>query len=271
MQIAVWSNCIQGAGATTVTTLLATLTAAHHNYKTLLSHTMTGDLSMENYILDEEEINRIKEVGESGVDGLFRLLKNGKLDPEKIKDYSYSLLSHSNLDFLSSQRVYQDEQGFRHNYLYLLYMARQFYDVVFVDLNVPMESELFSKVLADSDVLLVVGKQNAYQLGELMNKVTHYKDMLRKSNTKILFTINAFDQESTMTVKKLVQPLNIKTPSKITYCVEVIDSCNRHDLVDFVLRHIHSKKKDKVSRFIQDTNQIVEEMMELFQEVANAG
>ncbi len=269
MQIAVWSSTLEGEGTTTLTSILATLIAANHNHKTLLTHTLSSDLSMENYILKPGERDRYGQIGEANIDGLFRLINNGKLEANMVKDYCYSLLAHSNLDFLSADKTYELTDSFINNYMYLLHKANQFYDVVLTDLNVSIDSAIFSKILQETNVLIIVGSANSFRLDELMNKINENKELLKAHDLNIIFTLNKYNVNSNMSVKTLIKPYHIKVPIGIPYSVEIIDNCNRNELIDFVLRQIHSKRNGDFNDYLKKVNQLVKQVISLYQEVPN--
>lgn len=271
MQIVVWSNGMEGVGSTTLSSVLATLIAGKYNYKTLITHTMVKDFSMESYLLKPSE----RELGsanfESNVDGLFRLIKNGKLSRDMIRDYCFSLLSHSNLDFLNTSKLYEVTDNFIQNYLYLLYQANEFYDVVLVDLNVPMEHPMFKKLLKESDVFVLVGSQNTYQTEELIKLVNSEKELIKAYQLKSILVINQFNEQSNISAKKLLDPLKVRKAQVLSYQVDLIDACNKHELVDYVLRQIHSRKDSGFASYIKESTHLVDELMKAFMEVKKHG
>jgi len=271
LQIVLWSNGAEGVGGTTLSCVLATLIAGKYNYKTLLTHTMSKDLSMENYLLKPRERDLVGGTFESNVDDLFRLITNGKLTKDMIRNYCFSLLSHSNLDFLNASKIYELTNVFVQNYMYLLYQANEFYDVVVVDLNIPMDHIMFKKVLKDSDVFVVVGSQNSYQCEKLVQLVNQEKELIKSCQLKSLLVINQFNSLSTISSKKLLAPLKIRKPEVVSYQVELLDACNKHELVDFVLRQLHNKRDTGFSHYIKEVTHLVDEVIKPFMEVKNHG
>ncbi len=269
MQIAVWSNEGKGAGSTTLAAVMATLIAAKYNYKTLVTHTMTGDLSMEEYLLKPLEQEPFRSVGESNVDGLFRLINNGKLAASTVRDYCYSLLAHSNLDFLGTHRLYQATDRHMNNYMYLMYTAKKFYDVTVVDLDVDKEHPLFDRVLRETDILVAVGSQNAYRMQELVGDLKSATEKLKDKKTKVQLVLNRYDRSSGISLKKLTDSLDINHTMTIPYKTEIIDCCNRHELVDYVLRQSHGTKKTGFGGYMKDAAKLVDNVMHQFMEVSD--
>lgn len=271
LQIVLWSNGADGIGTTTLSSVLATLIAGKYNYKTLITHTMTRDLSMESYLLKPHEHNISSSNFESNVDGLFRLINNGKLTRDMIRDYCFSLLPHSNLDFLNTSKVYEADQKFIQNYMYLLYQAKEFYDVIVVDLNVCIDHPMFKKVLKESDVFIVVGNQNLYHNQKLIQQINEEKEFIKSYNLKTMFVMNQFNRQSHVSSNKLLAPLNVKRGEVVSYQVDLIDVCNKNELVDFVLRQLHNKKSSEFMNYIKEVTHLVDEAMKPYLEVMKHG
>jgi len=267
MQIALWSNQNVTAGVSTLAVMLSSMIAVRGNHKTFLSHPMLKDQSLESYLLSDKERERYNDMGETGADGLFRLLKNGRLEADSIKDYSYSLLSRSNLDFLCSKRLYEEMNEHYNNYTYLLRKANDFYDVSVIDLNVELEHPLFYQTLKESDVFIIVVPQNKYLLMELLNVLTKEKDRLRQLNLHIQLVMHPYNHESAMTLKQLLKPHKIKSPMTINYDTSIIDACNRSQLFDYCLREAGFKGHRRKKCFSQ-MDDLVDLVMQWCQEVS---
>lgn len=263
MQIALWSNELRGSGCSTLAGILATTIAANHNYKTFVTHCLTDDLSLEEYLLKSSERQMSNNLGESNVDGLFRLIKNGKLTKDTVKDYCYSLLAHSNLDFLNTRTGYEMDNAFILNYTYLLFMARQFYDVSLIDMEISIENPLFFKVMQETDVLVVVCSQNKYRLRQMHKSLEAHRERIEAAGTKIILVLNQVDGESQVG-NKLIPGLKIDCI--IPYMTEIMDSCNRGELVDFLLRRCYSKRNNSMSQCMDKIQKLIAEILKQYEE-----
>lgn len=267
MKIVLWSNQRGTSGSSTLSAALATMIAVRGNHKTFLSHPMMKDQSLESYLLSEKERTRYSDISETGADGLFRLLQNGRLESEVIKDYSYSLLSRSNLDFLCSKKVYCDEVEHHNNYLYLLHKASEFYDVLVTDLNVPARHPMFYPSLKGADVLLIVAPPSQYALGELMAILSKEKDKLRQMNLHIQLVMHPVDARCSVAVKQIIKPHRIKLPMTISYDSGIKDACNRSNLLDYCLKEsTYDGHRKKV--YFKDLEKLAEKVMQWSKEVA---
>ena len=74
-----------------------------------------------------------------------------------------------------------------------------------------------------------------------------------------------------MSAKKLVAPLKVKKPQVISYQVDILDACNKNELVDFVLRQLHNKRETEFSKYIKEMLHLVDEVMKPFMEVKKHG
>lgn len=263
MQIALWSNEKDGAGTTTLTGVLATSFAASHNYRTWITHCLTKDLSMEHYLMKTEERKSFEKAGEAGIEGLFRLLKNGKLSKERVKDYCYSLLSHSNLDFLHTLHGYVLTQELELNFIYLTYLARQFYDIVVIDLEISAAHNLFKKAMKETDILLVVCPNNEYKAKQLIQQTESIRKELESSGTKIFYCVN-----QTIGSKELYKKWfrGIQVPYLIPFEPALIDQCNRGVLVDYILRRCYNVRNGSNKEYMDAVLQLTRDILKAYEE-----
>jgi hypothetical protein len=61
--------------------------------------------------------------------------------------------------------------------------------------------------------------------------------------------------------------IKIRKPEVVSYQVELLDACNKHELVDFVLRQLHNKRGTGFSNYIKEVTHLVDEVMKPFMEV----
>lgn len=280
MQIAIWSKKAN-SGVTVTAISLATYIAAQYGYKTLLSHSFCQDLAMEYYVQKQEPTSI--QIGESSLDSLLRLSKNGRLTTETVKDYCLSLLSHSNLDFMNSQRIYAADESFLNSYQFLLHLAGQYYDVSVIDLSRCIGQTMFDQVLTESEVSIEVVNQNQYQISQAVKQKTVQwqeagqlpkpkQESVEKTaipvmdRQKQILLVNRYDSKSTISKKQLLDKSGLQAqmqrPGKdgriltAAYATELIDQSNRRQLVDYLLRQIHNLKKTDFSYYLKDIKKL---------------
>ncbi len=253
MQIAIWSDPNITVGTSTITAALSTVIAARYGYKTLMCTTMTNDLSMLSYcsgVYGQEIEGEEGIVGESDMDRLLRLIQHGKLAPSDIPNYCYSLLSHSNLDMLGSYRRYDADQSYQVTFRYLLYQARQCYELIMMDLDRQLSCELTKGILEESDGLIVVLPPNEVRQKQILAQLDHwYQNKAMKND--ISFIVNSVPPDMSIRKKDLAKRCKKYTTHPITYVplhTPVTEQANDHHLVDYILRqsHDHRRKGENV-------------------------
>lgn len=266
MLIALWSNEKYETGVTTLACVLSTLISAKYSYRTLLTHPMTSDMSMENYVLKAIERNHPFSIGESDTDALFRLIKNGKISSDEIKDYCYSLLGQSNLDLLQTDKIYEETASHHMTYSYLLHLAKNFYDVIVVDLQVNMESPIFEMVIKECDAIISVANQNSLCIKETIDKYnTTIKPLNSKAYHKVI--VNRYDLDSSISFKRLVGT-EVKTCVTVPYKKEIMDGCNRSELVDVLLKHFYYGKKSPLYDFYKPFTKMTDKILIMQEDVS---
>lgn len=266
MQIAIWSDPNTTVGTSTMTAALATVIAARYGYKTLMCTTMTRDLSLLSYcsLLYASAMNHEEDdLGESDMDRLLRLIQHGKLTAADIPNYCYSLLSHSNLDMLGSYRTYEVHQGYEVTYRYLLHQARQFYELVMVDLDRDLSCDLARGLLEESEGLIVVLPPNEVRQKHIIRQLdAWYKDKVTKM--EISFIVNGIPQDMSIRKREIAKRCSQYTTLPVTYIpyhTPVIEQSNEHQLVDYLLRHSHDHRRKGENTFLDTLEGFVEGML----------
>lgn len=263
MQIAVWSNESR-SGTTLCSCVLATLLAARQGYKTFITHSLMNNTKMEKYLLKSSERQAILQIGDTGIEALLRTCRNGKLSPDILHNFSQSLLSHSNLDLLDSQVIYDESEEVNKSFLYYLKIAKRYYDVTVVDLNSKLSKSLMDSVLHESDVLLIVTTVDHFDLEDLRNRKREIED--KHKNLRVVVLINGYDERSSISKSKLLLGFEKKNTFLIPYQIELQDSCNRSDLLDFMLRQLYSKRRDSMSKYIRQYEEMIKEILVSYQQ-----
>ncbi len=266
MQVVIWSDPNYATGQTTLATVIATMIACKKGYKTFLTSTLLKDESLEHYSLKTFEREREHFVGETNIEGLIRGIKNGKLTKNKIKDYCFSLLAHSNLDLLQSGRILEDHETYYHQFEYLMSLVNAYYNVSVVDCDLGLEHGLIERVLHTTDVMVVVGDGNKYQFEKLKTMCETHQKMLEKIPK--IFIHNKWE-------KSVVKPFKVKVlgidPIYVPYTSALIEQSNQNNLVDYILRLNYGKKTDETKMFLKATNKVVERILTLGEEKMSHG
>lgn len=194
MQISVWSNMHGQAAVSATTAALACTIAQKTSFKTLVAHNHLEKSALENYLFrgSTRSNKAIKSLSNQGIDALLRLMRNGRLTPEMVPDYTYSILKNHGLDFLlgssKKDRMTPDDHKL---ILSIIECAKQFYDIVLIDVHSGLEQNNCMDLLKSSDIIVFCINQNSFLLNDLMEFFTEY-DFLK--NTKSAYVISRYEK-----------------------------------------------------------------------------
>lgn len=266
MQIAIWSAPNITAGTSTITATLSTVIAARYGYKTLMTGTMTSDLSLLSYcssLYGEAGIEGIEDYRESDMDRLLRLIQHGKLTATDIPNYCYSLLSNSNLDMLGTYRSYEGNQAYQVSFRYLLHQARQFYELIMIDLDKTLEDELAQGIVEESDALIVILPPNTFKQRQILEQLnTWYEKQVHKM--EISFWVNGVAPDMSIRKKELAKRCHKFSNSPIAYIpfyTPLIERANDHQMVDYILRHSHDHRKKGENIYLDAIEKVTERLL----------
>ncbi|MCI8700154.1 MAG: hypothetical protein HFJ47_02285, partial [Clostridia bacterium] len=216
--ITFWSNGKEQLGKTLSTVAIATNIAIEHNKKSLIISTSYKDRTLLNCYHDEEtdkvkrgilqNSRKMVELG-VGIQGLFTLLKSGKITPDIITDYT-KIIFKDRLEILvnvETQNQIEQESDIINNYFEIIQMANRYYDYVFVDLDNSIGEQQISQILDKSDIIVEVFSQRRTKIKEFVE--TREKMPILKDKKTILL-ISRYNKDSKYKAKNLKRYLNEK-------------------------------------------------------------
>lgn len=218
--ITFWSNGKEQVGKTLSTIAIATNIAIEHNKRSLIISTSYKDKTLLNAFYNDEHEKAKKSLLKNsknmvelgvGIQGLFILLKSGKITPEMITDYT-KIIFKDRLELLVNLAVNEDEEMENHesivqNYFEIIQIANQYYDYVFVDLDNSIGEKQIDQILKTSDIIVEVFTQRTTKIKELM-EVRENVPILKDKKTLLL--ISKYDKNSKYKAKNLKKYLNEK-------------------------------------------------------------
>lgn len=253
MRIAFWSN-VHGQTATTSNIIaIALMTALEYRLKVLMTHNHFDRSTVETSLIEKKYLkNELMELSDNGIDALARFIKSNKLDKDNIVNYTTTLLNKK-LDLLTGTTHTNKEfymSDINNVIDLILNLAKEFYDIVFIDVS-SGKNELSSKILKNSDVIVVNLCQNAAVLDEFFEK---YREHIEKC----IFLVGRYDKDSRFNKKNIMRKYNIKKNiALIPYCIEFSDACSSGTAIDFFLKNISAKKDDLNYYFIEEVRNAV--------------
>lgn len=252
MQIAFWSPNHGQTGTTTAAITYASLIALSNNFKVLLTHSQFERSTLERCLVKESHFEQDDHsyFNDQGLGALRRLVKNGRLSKGMVSDYTTSLLANMNLDLLEgiyeASNYTSDEETTLLRKIFDL--ANEDYDMVFVDVHSGLNIELTRNLIADSDVVVVCLNQNV-QLIERFLGDEAATSMLK--DKKCMVNIGLYDPASKYNVKNIERLYGLKDVICIPYHTQILDAGNMHQSLDYIMRNLEVKPKDRAYAFMK--------------------
>ena len=213
--ITFWNNSKRGnIGQTASLIATATSMAVEHNYKILILSTQLGDAEADKaYGLSENANMKFLGMKESkfnsGIEGIMKLSLSAKLTPELIGNYTKIVLKGNRLEVISGKKESEDENEQFDFYKYpeIIKIANKFYDMVFVDLDRGLESELTRKILAASNIIVWNSEQKIEEV-EKISELQKQEKILDGKN--VVYLLNKYEKNSKYNVKNMIRNSSMK-------------------------------------------------------------
>lgn len=257
--VSFWSTETSSQVSTTATTIaVAMMLATKENYKILVTQTHYSDFTLESAFQGKSSSI---DTSDTGIDALDRLLRSGKLRPESIPNYAVSKLK-GKLEVL-----YGTFKNDRDSYSRVLEtmpsiidQAKQFYDIVLVDLNKGSDTEEVNKILQQSDLIILGMNQNM----EILKKI--FKDMQTVrilQEKKVIPVLGRYDRYSNYQDKNIARKFNYKKKIyTMPYNTQFFDSCNRGTVIDFFIANSRIDVSDRNGFFMSKVDELEKAVMD---------
>ena len=224
-------NKDEECGKTLSLVAIATHIAIEQNLKILIiSTTDKEDRVGSCFFVEKEQVRKIKrgifgentkalEI-ESGIEGVVKLVRSNKLTASLITNYT-RVVFKNRLELLLGKEKIDDEENKKEEnsldplsnkpideeYINIIANASQYYDRVFVDLDMNVSEENRKRILEMSDLVITTTSQNFKSLDELREKKMQSEFL---NSTKNLFLIGRYDKYSKYNAKNVTRFLNEK-------------------------------------------------------------
>lgn len=277
-----WNDDREQTGKTLVSVAIATRMAIECNYKVLLISTSFQDPTIKNCFWGEENQRNLRLFGgkshniavENGIEGLLKLITANKLTPTSITDYT-KVIFKGRLEVLSGfnrpgnnsfEINFEDYKKIEKNYIELIRMANQYYDMVLVDLEKTMSTEVKEEILRMSNLNVMVFSQKKVS-------VDRYRE-LRDNNEEIIGiktipVVGKYTKHSKYNVKNLTRYLDEKKEiSVIPFNLLYFEAAEEAGVTDLFLRLKNIKDKTDENYIFMDEvlklmNKIIKRLQEL--------
>lgn len=277
--ITFWNNNTGKIGQTHSAMAIANYMAVEHNYKILLISTRYNDdvtnqaygLNMQAETVKSLVNNKNTMDMESGIEGLAKLALSKRLTPEMIPNYTRMIL-RNRLEIIAGPiKKENDDQDIDYERIYgscksIINIARQYYDIVFVDLNNGKEDPVTEEIIKKSNVVIANIEQKQTELDKMAEL---RKNFLPEAGTLIL--MNRYDRESKYSYKNATRFLNEKKDLlAVPYCTLYAEAVQDGRLAEFFLNPKLRKMQDTtdknaffMSELKRDCDAIIYKMQEL--------
>ena len=249
--VSFWSTQDTAQVSTTATTVAtALMLAIKEHHKMLVTQTHYSDLSLESSFFNPEKNTRV-DTSDTGIDALDRLLRSGKLRPENIPNYAIPVMK-GRLELLygtfkndldSYSRILETIPS-------IIDQAKQFYDIVLIDLNKGYTSEEVNRILQQSDLIVLGMNQNMEILKKMFKDMQTLKILQEK---KVIPVLGRYDRYSDYKERNIARKFNYKKRIyTIPYNTQYFDACNKGTASDFFISNVRADISDRNGFFIQE-------------------
>lgn len=259
--ISFWSTQDTAQVSTTAAAVaVANMLSLKERHKILITQTHYSDLSLESSFFNQEKNTRV-DTSDTGIDALDRLLRSGKLRPENIPNYAIPkikgklevLYGTFKNDLDSYSRILETIPS-------IIDQAKQFYDIVLIDLNKGSNSEEINKILQQSDLIVLGMNQNMTILKKVFKDMQTIKILQEK---KVIPVLGRYDKFSSYNERNIARKFNYKKRIyTIPYNTQFFDSCNKGTSSDFFISNIRTDITDRNGFFIQEISDLSSAIMD---------
>ena len=181
---------------------------------------------------------------EAGIDGLAKMLRSNKLNPDMITNYT-KVVFKDRLEVLLGKNKSESNQNIEEKvqsspieiadeYVEIVKIANQYYDKVFVDLDYNLNQDIREQIIDQSDLIILNSSQNYKSLKELKENKENNK-LLKSPRTLLL--IGRYDKYSKYNVKNITRYLGEKNKVlTVPYNTLYFEACNEAGVPDLFLK-----------------------------------
>ena len=271
--ITFWSNGREQTGKTLSIAAITTHMAIEHNYKILVISTAYKDSTLDRCFWEEKKVKR--NLGlfgpntnialEEGIVGLNKIMNSNKLSPENITNYT-KIIFKDRLEILPSFKGDITEyKELVKSYPDIINLANNYYDLVFVDLDMNMDNAVADIILKNSNLVIA----NLSQRLTSINSFIQIREEVPILNSKkSLILIGRYDKFSKYTVKNISRYMGEKNKvSTIPYNTLFFEACEEAKVPDLFLRLRKVDEEDRNNFFISEVKRVSENIIYRLQDL----
>jgi len=251
-QVVFWGPVHGQMGTTSNCISAACMIGLESPIRTLIGSTQVANSMIESVVLKPSEYAVREPFQRSGFDALERLARNQRLTAMNLSDYSTPLL-YQRLDILRGSQRKEGQEGAINAEVWntILGHAKQAYDLVMLDENSGIGKMNTQQMLQTSDVIVINLNQNATVLEQFSSD----EALMHLLQTKTcVYVLGQYETGSKYTARNIARKYKfVQELCTIPRCVDFMDACNDHGVLEFVLRHRNVGSRHPNYAFIQET------------------
>lgn len=259
-----WNNGKEQSGKTISMVAIATYMAIEHNFKILLISTGHKDEVLNNcFWKPKREKKNMGIFGpnanvamEDGVEGLSKMVKVNRLQPENITNYA-KIVFKDRLEILQgcSGGAAQYEEV-KSTYPEIISLANQYYDLVLVDLDKEVEKEIEDEILKQSNLVIANVSQRLKSINDFI-EVREQKPLLKTNKTIVL--VNRYDKFSKYNSKNISRYMKQKNEvCTIPYNTLLFEAAEEGKVPDLFLKIRTMGVDDRNGFFLSEVKKVSE-------------
>ena len=254
--ITFWNNGKEQTGKTLSMVAIATHMAIEHNYKILVISTGYENKTLGNCFWKEKKTSKINygifgpNAGVGLADGLARMMSTNRINESSFRNYTKPVLTER-LEVLQSTSVnhkeYEELQTIFPN---IVALAKQAYDLVFVDLDHELGEDCINRILNQSDLIVSCISQRLTSINKYMEE-REKKPLLKSS--KALILIGRYDKYSNYSIKNISRYMKEKNKViSIPYNTLFFEACEEAKVIELFSKLRMLVTDDRNAIFVEE-------------------
>ncbi|MFD5853169.1 hypothetical protein ACFWGC_23745 [Cytobacillus pseudoceanisediminis] len=253
--IGFWGTVHGQVSTTSNVIAISTMLALENQIKTMITQTQSSHSTLESSLVKGTNDGGLLTFSDTGLDALERLARSNRLTPDKVSDYTLSLLK-GRLELLAGA-VRPDASTFDNISEVIdliLAVAKECYELCFIDAHSGTKNDITKRVLKESDLIVVNLNQNIHVLNRFFQKDDYLSELDSKP---YIIVISQYDPKSHLTVKNIQRKYKCKAPIfTVPYNTNFRDACNQQNVMEYFLRARNFTKKHPDYFFVNEIRKI---------------
>ena len=253
-------------GTTSGSIALATEVAIEHNIKVLLLSTSVNDSLIKDSFWKEKKkkmfqlpgFATVSTIENTGIEGLDRIIRSNKMSPDAITDYTNIVLTGRLEVLMGVEGPEGTYELLKDKYSKIIAMAKNYYDLVVVDLDKRVGEKTEKEILQMSDVVIATVSQRYKQIEKLKKIIK--SGALNEKNT--IITLTKYMESAKYNSKNITRNL-LKTKSlvnTIPYNNLFFEATQEGKVIDLFLNLMRLKDVDENYQFYNEIKRLYQEV-----------